>query len=115
MDDLEISRHITSLQARMNRMETLMQQLLTLMTTSRAEVDKLTQINTMLQDLRLSPGINTGATASINSVAATPQERPEIRAIRDALRSGDKMKAIKLYRSLYGVSLKEAQDALNAM
>ena len=42
-------------------------------------------------------------------------ERPEIGAIREALLSGDKLKAIKLYRSVYGVGLKEAQDALNAM
>jgi predicted nucleic-acid-binding Zn-ribbon protein len=54
-------------------------------------------------------------TAGINQVAATPQERPEIRAIREALLLGDKMKAIKLYRSLYGGSMKEAQDALDAM
>jgi hypothetical protein len=53
--------------------------------------------------------------ADSNPVATTPQERPEIRAIREALRLGDKMKAIKLYRSLYGGSLKEAQDALDAM
>jgi ribosomal protein L7/L12 len=36
-------------------------------------------------------------------------------AIREALLSGDKMKAIKLYRSVYGVGLKEAQDALDAL
>ncbi len=38
-----------------------------------------------------------------------------IGAIREALLSGDKMKAIKLYRNVYGVGLKEAQDALDAM
>jgi len=31
------------------------------------------------------------------------------------LLSGNKLKAIQLYRSLYGVGLKEAQDALDAM
>jgi len=54
-------------------------------------------------------------TAGINPVAATPQEGPEIRAIREAWLLGDKMKAIKLYRSLYGGSFKGAQDAIDAM
>jgi len=86
--------------------------LLTTLTTSRAEGERTMQMQTMLQELRPSPGINP---AGIKPPAATPQERPEIRAIREALLSGDKMKAIKLYRSIYGVGLKEAQDALNAM
>jgi len=107
MDDQELARHITSLQARMNRMEILMQQLLTILTTSRADGERTMQMQTMLQELRFSPGINPAA--------FTPQERPEIGAIREALLSGDKLKAIKLYRSVYGVGLKEAQDALNAM
>ena len=51
----------------------------------------------------------------INPAELTPQEPPEIRAIREALLSGNKLKAIQLYRSLYGVGLKEAQDALDAM
>ena len=88
-------------------METLMQQLLTILTTSRADGERTMQMQTMLQELRLSPGINPAA--------VTPQERPEIGAIRQALLSGDKLKAIKLYRSVYGVGLREAQDALDAM
>ena len=91
MDDKEFARHITSLQARMNRMEALMQEVL------------------------IHLGIHTEGAAGINPVAVPPQERPEIGAIRQALLSGNKMKAIQLYRSLYGVSLKEAQDALDAM
>ena len=70
------------------------------------------QMQTMLQELRLSPGINT---AGSNLAAVTPQERLEIGAIREALLSGDKLKAIKLYRSVYGVGLKEAQEALDSM
>jgi ribosomal protein L7/L12 len=112
MDDQELARHITSLQARMNRMETLMQQLLTILTTSRADGEQTMLMQTMLQELRLSPGIHT---AGSNPAAVTPQERPEIGAIRQALLSGDKLKAIKLYRSVYGVGLREAQEALDAM
>ncbi len=93
-------------------METLMQQLLTILTSSRADVERTMQMETMLQELRLGPDIYT---AGINPGAVTPQERPEIGAIRQALLSGDKMKAIKLYRSVYGVSLKEAHDAIDAM
>lgn len=52
---------------------------------------------------------------NIDPAELTPPEPPEIRAIRDALRAGDKLKAIKLYRSLYNVDLQEAQNAINAM
>ena len=93
-------------------METLMQQLLTILTTSRADGERTMQMQTMLQDLRFSTGSNP---AGINPAAVTPQERPEIGGIRQALLSGDKLKAIKLYRSVYGVGLREAQDALDAM
>jgi len=96
----------------MNWMETLMQQLLTTLTTSRADGERTMLMQTMLQELRLSPGIHT---AGSNPAVATPQERPEIGAIRQALLSGDKFKAIKLYRSVYGVGLREAQEALDAM
>src|SRR5205823_2178626 len=75
MDDQELVRHITSLQARMNRMEALMQQLLTILTTSRADVEQTMQMQTMLQELRFSPAIHTAAS---NPSAVTPQERPEI-------------------------------------
>jgi ribosomal protein L7/L12 len=101
MNDQELSRYITSLQARMNRMETLMRQLLNMLSTG-ASIGEQTQIQNMLQQLHGNPEIS-------------PQERPELGAIREALLSGDKMKAIKLYRSVYGVGLKEAQDALDAL
>ncbi len=103
MDDQELVRRITSLQARMNQMETLMQQLLSILTSSRADVERTMQMETMLQELRFGP------------VAATPQEGPVNRSIQEALLKGDKMTAIKLYRSLYGGSLKEAHDAIDAM
>jgi ribosomal protein L7/L12 len=115
MDDQEIVRRITSLEARMNRMETLMQQLLSNLTSSRAEMDRVMQMQTMLHELHLGSDIRTAGPAGINPGAVPPQERPEIGVIRQALLSGDKMKAIRLYRSLYGVGLKEAQDALDAM
>jgi len=101
MNDQELSRYITSLQARMNRMETLMRQLLNMLSTG-ASTGEQTQIQNMLQQLHGNPEIS-------------PQERPELGEIREALLSGDKMKAIKLYRSVYGVGLKEAQDALDAL
>jgi len=108
-------RDITSLQARMNRMETMMQQLLTILTTSGADVERLTQLQTMLQELHLSPDIYMAGMAGVNPVAATPQERPEMEAIRAALLSGDRIKAVKLYRSVYGGSLREAEAALGLL
>ncbi len=54
-------------------------------------------------------------TAGSNPVAVQRQEPPEMAAIRAAWLAGDKIKAIKLYRGLYGGSMQEAQDALNRM
>lgn len=57
-----------------------------------------------------------GMPASANNQPAfMPQEPPEMAAIRAALRAGDKIKAIKLYRGLYGGSLQDAQEALGRM
>ena len=96
-------------------METMMQHLLSILTSSRAERERYMQMNTLLQELKSSQDIQARGMAASTQGAAPPQERPELRAIREALRAGNKMKAIQLYRSVYGVGLKEAQDALDAM
>ena len=84
-------------------METMMQQLLTILTTSDPnESGERIQMQNMLQELYGNPQIQ-------------PQERPELGAISEALLSGNKIQAIKLYRSVYGVGLKEAKDAIDAM
>lgn len=51
----------------------------------------------------------------IDPAEVTPPEPPENSAIREALLSGNKIYAIKLYRTFYGVGLKEAKDAIDAM
>jgi ribosomal protein L7/L12 len=51
----------------------------------------------------------------IDSAEVMPQEPSEMRAIRKELLAGHKITAIKLYRELYGVGLKEAKDAIDAM
>jgi uncharacterized coiled-coil protein SlyX len=112
MNEQEYDRRVTSLETRMNRMETLMQQLLSNLTSSRAEVDRIRQMQNMLFELRHSQDIYPAGPAGINPGAVTPQERPENRAIQEALLAGDNLKAIKLYRELYGVSLQEAAGAL---
>jgi ribosomal protein L7/L12 len=101
MDDQE--GYITSLENRIHRMEIIMQKLLTTLTTSGTESQLATRMQILLQELHSDPA------------QMTPQGLREIGAIREALMSGDKIKAIKLYRGLYGVGLKEAQDAINAM
>jgi len=53
------------------------------------------------------------ARLGINLAEIEPQMPPLQQAIQEALLSGDKLKAIKLYREQYGVSLKEAQDAID--
>ena len=55
------------------------------------------------------------ARLGIDAMEVTPQEPQEMRAIRDALLAGQKIIAIKLYRELYGVSLKESKDAVEVM
>ena len=95
--------YITSLENRIHRMEIIMQKLLTALNTSNIESQLTKRMQILLQELHSDPA------------QTTPQESPELNAIRQALRSGDKMKAIKLYRSLYSVSMQEAHDAINAM
>ena len=55
----------------------------------------------------------------INPADFMPQGPPEIRAMHDAIRaallSGNKIQAIKIYREYYGVGLKEAKEAIDAM
>lgn len=70
------------------------------------------QMQTMLQHMHLGPDTYMAGT---NPVAVTPQERPEMEAIRQALLSGDTIKAITLYRRVYGCSLKEAEAALGLL
>ncbi len=79
-------------------MEAMMQKLLTILTTSQQQAGQAAQMQALLHELPPSP-----------------QERPEMQAIRAAWLAGDKLKAIQLYRSVYGVGLKEAQDALEAL
>jgi ribosomal protein L7/L12 len=85
--DEEYYRRMVQLEARMRRMEAMMSALL----------------------LRLD----------IDLEEVTSQELPEIRANHDpiyaALMAGNKIQAIKLYRELYGVGLKEAKDAIDEM
>ena len=115
MDEREISRHITSLQARMNRMEALMQQLLLTLTSSNAHADQYRHMQGMLQTLRADSDTYAAGAAGGNPAAIPSQVRPEMAAIRQELLAGNKLKAIQLYRNLYGVGLKEAQDALDNM
>ncbi|MBE3559391.1 MAG: hypothetical protein IMW89_09215 [Ktedonobacteraceae bacterium] len=55
----------------------------------------------------------------IDPAEVIPQEPPADRAVHDAIRAallaGNKIQAIALYREHYGVSLKEAKDAIDAM
>jgi ribosomal protein L7/L12 len=68
---------------------------------------RVTRMETMMQALLARMGI---APAEFE-----PPEPPEPQAIREALMSGNKILAIKLYREHYGVGLKEAKDAVDAM
>jgi ribosomal protein L7/L12 len=115
MNEQEYYRRVDQLVTRMNRMEAMVQQLLLILTSSGADGERTMQMQTILQELRSDPHVHPVGMAGINPGAGTPQERPEIRAIRQELLSGNKMKAIQLYRGLYGVGVKEAQDALDAM
>ena len=68
---------------------------------------RMNQMETMMQRVLMRLGINPAE--------VMPQEPSETSAVREALLLGDKIRAIKLYRSLYGVGLKEAKDAIDVM
>lgn len=110
MDFQEVATRLTSLEARMNRMERLMQQLISNLSSSQAQIDRTRHLQGMLQELSSSPALQTTSASP-----APQQERPEIAAIRQALLAGDRLKAVQLYRNLYGVSLQEAQRALDTL
>ena len=65
---------------------------------------RMQRIETMMQAVLIRLGINPAE--------MEPHLPPLSRAIQEALLAGDKLKAIKLYREMYGVGLKEAQDAI---
>ena len=103
MDDELLVRQVTALRARVNLLESMMQQLLTILTTSGAtSTGEQIQMQNMLSELQDATGFSS-------------QERPEMVAIREALMAGNKILAIKLYREVYGVGLKEAKDAIDVM
>ena len=81
--DQDYHGRVVQLEARMQRMEVIMQALLNRLGIAAAEV--------------------------------MPQEPMEIVAIRAALLAGDKIKAIQLFRSFYGVGLREAKEAIDLM
>lgn len=111
MTDVE-ARRLASLEARMNRIERLLQQLLYTLMSSNSQMDQLRRMETLLQELR---GSSDTYTAAASPVTEAQQEQPEMAAIRQALLSGNKLKAIQLYRSAFNAGLKEAQDAIDAM
>lgn len=65
---------------------------------------RMRRIESMMQVLLMRLGINP---AEIEA-----QSPPLPPAIQDALRAGDRLKAIKLYREMYGAGLEEAQRAI---
>lgn len=93
-------------------METMMEQLLTILSKSGSEVQKVQQMQTMLQELHSGQGLRATHTVGASQPAAAPPGQPLNEAIQAALQKGDNLKAIKLYRELYGVSLQGAAEAL---
>jgi ribosomal protein L7/L12 len=75
--------HIIQLEIRMQRMEAMMQALLT----------------------RLG----------IDANELTPANSANIEPVRQAVLMGNKIQAIKIYRGMYGVDLKQAKDAVDAI
>jgi len=107
-------RYITALEVRVGKLESIVQRLLSIQTMTQSNADELMQMRALLAELNGNG--NAGASADGgNWATATPPERPEMQAIREALREGNKMKAIALYRSAFGVTLQGAQAAIDAM
>ena len=104
--------HLASLEARVTWIERLLQQVLYTLMSSNSHMDQLKRLETLLQELR---GSSETHTAAANLVTGAQQQRPEMAAIRQALLSGNKLKAIQLYRSAFHAGLNEAQDAIDAL
>lgn len=68
---------------------------------------KMSRMEAMMQALLARMGIDPAE--------VEPPEPPVQQAIRDAMLSGNKIKAIQLYREQYGADLKSAKDAVDAM
>lgn len=83
----EESARLTRLEARVHQLEAAIRALCTRLDIDPAEV----MPPELLQNQQLTP------------------------AIREALMAGNKILAIKIYREQYGVGLKEAKDAIDAM
>lgn len=65
------------------------------------------RLETMMEALLMRLGIDPAE--------VMPEEPSQPEVVREALLAGNKILAIKLYRELYGVGLKEAKDAVDAM
>jgi ribosomal protein L7/L12 len=101
--DQEHADRIARLEGRMSRLEAIVEQLLHNFSGSRAQVDETRLMTRLLYELR-------------GDAAARPmRESPQLEAVRAALRLGDRMQAIKLYRAIDGASMQEAQDALERL
>jgi hypothetical protein len=109
-------------------MEAMMQQLLLTLSSSHSHGEQSMQLQAMLQELRggvdasaYAPSSNAYAvgsnaySAGTNQATVAPQEAPEIRAIRERLLAGDKIKAIALYCAYYNVDLRTAKAAIDSM
>ena len=72
---------------------------------------KVDRIETMMQAVLLRLGINPAEIMPPDP----PEDRAMRDAIRAELLMGNKVKAIKLYCDYYGANLKEARDAINAL
>lgn len=72
--------------------------------------ERIDRIEAMMQALCVHLGMNPSALE-----AQGRSDPPGVEAIREALLSGNKIHAIKIYRSIYGVGLKQAKEAVDAM
>ena len=94
--DQEQAARIAYLEARVNRLEALLERWVAIETASMMNADKWQQEGAVLKELRSSP----------------ESQARNIQAIRAAWQAGDRKQAIKLYSDIYGVDAKTAQAAL---
>ncbi len=90
---------IAALEARLSRLEALLERWVTIETSSMMNADKWQQEGEVRQELRRSPEI----------------QARYMQAIRAAWQSGDRKQAIQLYSDFYDVDAKTAQAALEHM
>ncbi len=99
---------IAYLESRVARLESVTTQLLDLLSHSGSEIDRMNRMQALAGEMEAP----AGAVPIDPTGAPETAPRPLDPDIRNALATGDRLEAIRMYRERNGASLQQAMDAL---